>query len=77
MIQRTASSDSDTGEGKVIIHYHGQSTEITGTYIIYYRTQCNTILYTYGKKISSILKNARFSGKGRQSLHVIVILLFC
>ena len=38
MIQRTASSDSNTDEGKVTIHYHGQSTEITGTYIIYYRT---------------------------------------
>ena len=35
-----------------------------------YRTLSNT---TYGKKIISILKNVRFSGKGRQSLHVIRI----
>ena len=32
-----------------------------------YRTLSNT---TYGKKIISILKNARFSGKGRQPLHI-------
>ena len=36
-----------------------------------YRTLSNT---TYGKKIISILKNARFSGKGRQSLHIIIII---
>jgi hypothetical protein len=32
-----------------------------------YRNLSNT---TYGKKIISILKNARFSGKGRQSFHI-------
>ena len=36
MIRRTASSDSNTGDGNVVTHYHGQSTEITGTYNYYY-----------------------------------------
>jgi hypothetical protein len=31
MIQRTASSDSNTSEGRVVAHYHERSTEIAGT----------------------------------------------
>ena len=30
---------------------------------------------TYGKKLISILKNVRFSGKGRQSLHIIIYVM--
>ena len=43
-----------------------------------------TTLVTHGKKIISKLKNARFSGKGRQSLHKYInvmrirkILIYC
>jgi hypothetical protein len=32
MIQRTASNDSDTGEGRIAAHYSGQSTGIAGAY---------------------------------------------